>query len=116
MKNTSKFSAFAAMIGAGGRLPLFFSRPATKRERSWKRTGKKARRQCINCIGLSAWVGAGMGVDYEGCAITVSNRSGEGTLFIKNSEGEKYCTDWERLSSYPSAESFDKRALHGETP
>ena len=68
------------------------------------------------CIGLSAWVGAGMGVDYEGCAITVSNRSGEGTLFIKNSEGEKYCTDWERLSSYPSAESFDKRALHGETP
>ena len=115
MKNTSKFYAFAAMIVAAAACLCSFA-SCNKAGEIVETDREEGTTAMYYSIGLSAWVGAGMGVDYEGCAITVSNRSEEGTLFIEKLEGEKYCTDWERLSSYPSAESFDKRALHGETP
>ena len=89
MKNTSKFSAFAAMIVAAAACLCSFA-SCNKAGEIVETDREEGTTAMYYCIGLSAWVGAGMGVDYEGCAITVSNRSGEGTLFIKNSEGEKY--------------------------
>ena len=87
MKNTSKFYAFAAMIAAAACLCSFAS--CNKAGEIVETDREEGTTAMYYSIGLSAWVGAGMGVDYEGCAITVSNRSEEGTLFIEKLEGGK---------------------------
>lgn len=115
MKNTSKFYAFAAMLLAAASCVCSFA-SCNKAGEIVETNREEGAEGMYYSIGLSAWVGAGMAVDYEDCAITVSNRSEEGTLFISTLDGEKYCTDWERLSSYPSPASYGKKVIHGEMP
>ena len=61
MKNTSKFSAFAAMIVAAAACLCSFA-SCNKAGEIVETDREEGTTAMYYCIGLSAWVGAGMGV------------------------------------------------------